>query len=303
MLGVGGVLAEALGDVAFRRRPARPTLDADELIDDLATQKLLGEFRGEPAVDRAALRATLLGLSRLADRAPRRRRRRRQPAHRRRRQARRRRRPRRARPPAPNRRRQSVLRDRPVTPVRDLGRGLPALFEPRGVIVAGASTPSGQVRVRRAAQHPRGRLRGQGRRDESRRHAGARHRHRRAASTTSPTARGTSCSCARRPAPTPTSCARARARGVRAAFLTSAGYGEAGDDGPPRRSASSSRSPTSSASCSPGPNGQGVVSTPAHLCAQIVAPNPPAGPDRDREPVGQLRVVVRELGRRRPASA
>src|SRR4029077_19745696 len=26
-----------------------------------------------------------------------------------------------------------------------------------------------------------------------------------------------------------------------------------------------------------GPNGQGVVSTPAHLCAQIVAPYPPAG--------------------------
>ena len=35
--------------------------------------------------------------------------------------------------------------------------------------------------------------------------------------------------------------------------------------------------PTSSASCWPGPNGQGVVSTPAHLCAQIVAPYPPAG--------------------------
>ena len=27
-----------------------------------------------------------------------------------------------------------------------------------------------------------------------------------------------------------------------------------------------------------GPNGQGVVSTPARLCAQIVAPYPPAGP-------------------------
>ena len=54
MLGVGGVLAEALGDVAFRLVPLTE-LDADELIDDLATQKLLGPFRGEPAVDRAAL--------------------------------------------------------------------------------------------------------------------------------------------------------------------------------------------------------------------------------------------------------
>ena len=69
MLGVGGVLAEALGDVAFRLVPLTD-LDADDLIDDLATQKLLGEFRGEPAVDRAALRATLLGLSRLATERP-----------------------------------------------------------------------------------------------------------------------------------------------------------------------------------------------------------------------------------------
>ena len=69
MLGVGGVLAEALGDVAFRVVPLTD-LDADELIDDLATQKLLGPFRGEPAVDRVALRATLLGLSRLAEEQP-----------------------------------------------------------------------------------------------------------------------------------------------------------------------------------------------------------------------------------------
>src|SRR6266576_3392055 len=66
MLGIGGVLAEALGDVAFRVVPLTDQ-DADELIDDLATQKLLGAFRGEPAVDHAALRATLTGLSRLAE--------------------------------------------------------------------------------------------------------------------------------------------------------------------------------------------------------------------------------------------
>src|SRR5436305_7574371 len=69
MLGVGGVLAEALGDVAFRVVPLTD-LDADELVDDLATQKLLGAFRGEPPVDRVALRATLLGLSRLATERP-----------------------------------------------------------------------------------------------------------------------------------------------------------------------------------------------------------------------------------------
>ena len=58
MFGVGGVLAEAIGDVAFRLVPLAE-LDADDLLDDLATQKLLGPFRGEPAVDRAAVAATL----------------------------------------------------------------------------------------------------------------------------------------------------------------------------------------------------------------------------------------------------
>ena len=51
MLGVGGVLAEAVGDVVFRLVPLTE-LDAEDLIDDLATQTLLGPFRGEPAVDR-----------------------------------------------------------------------------------------------------------------------------------------------------------------------------------------------------------------------------------------------------------
>ena len=63
MLGVGGILAEAVADVAFRLVPIE-RIDAEEMIDDLATQRLLGEFRGEPAVDRAALVEVLLGLSR-----------------------------------------------------------------------------------------------------------------------------------------------------------------------------------------------------------------------------------------------
>jgi len=66
------------------------------------------------------------------------------------------------------------------------------------------------------------------------------------------------------------------AKGARAAFLTSAGYGESGEQG---------RTDEAElvALCDElgillaGPNGQGVVSTPASLCAQIVAPYPPAG--------------------------
>jgi succinyl-CoA synthetase beta subunit len=69
MLGVGGVLAEALADVTFRLVPLDP-IDADEMLDDLATGSLLGEFRGEPAVDRRAMAAVLLALSRVAETEP-----------------------------------------------------------------------------------------------------------------------------------------------------------------------------------------------------------------------------------------
>lgn len=62
MLGIGGILAEALGDVAFRLVPITRQ-DAHDMIDDLSTQALLGEVRGEPAVDREALVDVLLALS------------------------------------------------------------------------------------------------------------------------------------------------------------------------------------------------------------------------------------------------
>lgn len=62
MLGIGGVLAEALADVSFRLVPIS-RIDADDMIDDLATQRLFGEFRGEPAVDREKLIDVLVGLS------------------------------------------------------------------------------------------------------------------------------------------------------------------------------------------------------------------------------------------------
>jgi len=69
MLGVGGIFAEAVGDVAFRRVPLDAT-DAEELLDDLATSALLGPFRGEAAVDRSALVGVLLGLAAFATAEP-----------------------------------------------------------------------------------------------------------------------------------------------------------------------------------------------------------------------------------------
>jgi acetate---CoA ligase (ADP-forming) subunit beta len=65
MIGVGGVLAEALADVAFRLVPVE-RVDAEEMLDDLAAQPLLGPVRGEPPVDRHAVAAVVLALSRLA---------------------------------------------------------------------------------------------------------------------------------------------------------------------------------------------------------------------------------------------
>lgn len=65
MVGVGGILAEAVADVVLRLVPV-DAVDAVEMIQALATQSLLGPFRGEPPVDREALAAVLLGLSQVA---------------------------------------------------------------------------------------------------------------------------------------------------------------------------------------------------------------------------------------------
>jgi acetyl-CoA synthetase (ADP-forming) len=64
MLGLGGIFAEALHDVAFAVAPLAPG-DADDLIDALEHSNLLGSFRGEPPVDRQKLGAVLEGLGRL----------------------------------------------------------------------------------------------------------------------------------------------------------------------------------------------------------------------------------------------
>lgn len=64
MLGLGGVLAEALEDVVFRVAPLA-RVDALEMIGDLRTARVLGAFRGEPPVDREALAELLEGLGRL----------------------------------------------------------------------------------------------------------------------------------------------------------------------------------------------------------------------------------------------
>lgn len=265
MLGVGGVLAEALGDVAFRLVPLSER-DADELIDDLATQKLLDAFRGEPPVDRAALRAVLLGLSRLAEERP-------------------------------------DIRSVDVNPLivaggmpvavdalveldghpasaattrpRPSGEAFGALFEPRGVIVAGASTHPGKFGF--VALHNILAAGYQGK-VAATNLEGAPVLGVETVRTIDELPDGPwdlvfVCTPASANVELLRSCAK---RGIRAAFLTSAGYGEAGDAG--RRAEHDLVTLADELGILlAGPNGQGVVSTPARLCAQIVAPYPPPG--------------------------
>jgi len=79
------------------------------------------------------------------------------------------------------------------------------------------------------------------------------------------------------PAPTNADLLRACAKkGITAAFIAAGGYGEAGEDGT-RIQAELVALADELGILVAGPNGQGIVSTPAQLCAQIVGPYPPAG--------------------------
>jgi acetyl-CoA synthetase (ADP-forming) len=62
LVGIGGVLAEAVADVAVRLVPIE-RVDAEDMLDQLRGQALLGTFRGEPPVDRDAVVDVLVALS------------------------------------------------------------------------------------------------------------------------------------------------------------------------------------------------------------------------------------------------
>jgi len=266
MLGVGGILAEALGDVVFRPVPL-DDVTASEMIDDLSTRKLLDEFRGDAAVDRRALVDVLTGLSRLAL----------------------------ERPDVASVDVNPLIVDRSGRPVAvdalvEIGtvdaessnaRPTPtseqfaALFEPRGVLVTGASTHPGKfgfVSLHNIlAAGYRGGVFGTNLQGEE--VLGIRTVADIAALPDDAIDLVFVCTPA---AANPDLLRACAAKGVRAAFLTSAGYGEAGEEG--RRAEDELvRLADELGILLAGPNGQGVVSTPASLCAQIVAPYPPAG--------------------------
>jgi succinyl-CoA synthetase beta subunit len=64
MCGLGGVFAEALSDVVFRLAPLRRR-DASAMLQELRGASLLGDFRGERAIDVDEVAAILMGVGNL----------------------------------------------------------------------------------------------------------------------------------------------------------------------------------------------------------------------------------------------
>jgi len=270
VLGLGGILTEALGDVAFALAPLTHA-EARRLVEGLRASHLLTRpFRGEPAVDRDALADVLAGLGRLAAERP---------------------------DVASVDVNPLIVRadGRPVavdalvelgppaqaaaprpTPTDDevLARFRP-LFHPRGIVVAGASTHPGKFGF--VTLHN---LRAFGYRGElfpvNREGAGI---------LGQPSLRDVAEVPAGRadlvfvctPASANVELLRACAKvGVRAAFVASAGYREAGPEGRALEDELVAVANELGIAMA-GPNGQGVISTPVSMCAQIVAPYPPPG--------------------------
>ena len=69
MFGLGGVLVEVLGDVAFRVAPLTER-DAAEMVREIKGYPILEGHRGGPPADVAAIERALLDLSRFADERP-----------------------------------------------------------------------------------------------------------------------------------------------------------------------------------------------------------------------------------------
>ena len=65
MFGLGGIYVEVLADVSFRLAPLTAA-DAEEMIDEVRSAKLLAGVRGAPAADRAALVDAIVRIGQLA---------------------------------------------------------------------------------------------------------------------------------------------------------------------------------------------------------------------------------------------
>ena len=266
MLGIGGTMAEVIKDVAFRPAPITDAI-ARDMVKSLRMQGLLDEFRGEAAVNVDQVVACLVGLSKVAEQ------------------------------------RQDIV-SVDINPLIVKSNGdivavdalvemgqrvtnessvrptysdaqFKALFEPRGVLVTGASTHPGKfgfVSLHNIlASGYNGAVFGTNLQGED--VLGIKTVADIAALPDNAIDLVFVCTPASANPDLLRACAK---KGVKAAFLTSAGYGEAGDDGRQLEAELVALADDLGILLA-GPNGQGVVSTPANLCAQIVAPYPPQG--------------------------
>ncbi len=64
MFGLGGIFTEVIKDVSFRVAPLEKE-DALEMMDEIKGKVLLGEFRGEPPVDKEILSNILINCGRI----------------------------------------------------------------------------------------------------------------------------------------------------------------------------------------------------------------------------------------------
>ncbi|MCP4024082.1 MAG: CoA-binding protein, partial [Desulfobacteraceae bacterium] len=69
MFGLGGIFTEALNDTVFKIAPLSDA-DMEDMFDQLASKKLLNDFRGDKAVDKKEMKKILKGLSDLSCQVP-----------------------------------------------------------------------------------------------------------------------------------------------------------------------------------------------------------------------------------------
>ena len=272
MLGLGGILAEAVGDAVFAVAPLSRA-EALAMVDGLETADLLTKpHRGEPAIDREALADVLEGLGRLALERP--------------------------DVVSVDLNPLIVAGDQPVAvdalvettggPAADARAPLSEarsdeevrerfrpLFHPRGIIVAGVASHPGKFGFVTLHNLLSKDFKGDvwGVKPDGAEVLGE---------NTYPSVEDLPagdadlvfvCTPNKVNVELLKACA---ARGVMAAFVTSAGYGEAGEEGKAMQRELVETADALGMTLV-GPNGQGVISTPESMCAQIVAPMPPPG--------------------------
>lgn len=265
MLGLGGVAAEALRDVVMLPLPVAPG-SVSRGFDRLRSRALFDEFRGESPLRMSDIEGVITGLGELAMKRP--------------------------DVTSVDLNPIIVRRDGSAVAVdalveigrqpqevrswsqRDLG-GMHKMFDPRGIVVIGASTHPGKfgfVSLHNITVNGyRGTLYGLNQSGEAVLDANI------VTSLDDIPEDAVDLAFFCTPAAANESLLQQCVdRGIRAAFVASAGYRETDEVGAAMEERLTALADRLGVTLG-GPNGQGLVSTPSNLCAQIVAPYPPAG--------------------------